>query len=314
MIRLQADQIVFSISLAFVACIAIQTEASPEPPYCGKEGVWIQILGSGGPELNDNSASASYLVWLNNRAKLLVDTGPGSSVGFDKAGARIEDLDAIACTHLHVDHSNDFPAFIKGSYFAGRNRPLPVLGPEGNDLLPSMRTFVERMIGPDGAYPYLKDFLTFKSSGGYKVSAKNVPSTGRRRWARFGTTDLKLAAIPVHHGPIPAIAWRAEIGGFSITFSGDFNNEKNTLTEFAKGSRALVVSHAIPENARGTALNLHATPSELGKIAANAQVGMLILGHRMTRTRGRESQSRAAIEKFYKGPLIFADDLECWGL
>ena len=41
---------------------------------------------------------------------------------------------------------------------------------------------------------------------------------------------------------------------------------------------------------------------------------MLILGHRMNRTRGRESQSREAIEAHYSGALIFADDLECWGL
>lgn len=285
-----------------------------EPPYCGDTGVWIQILGAGGPEIDDGSASASYLIWLDDKARLLVDAGPGASVRFDETGARFEDLDAIVFTHLHVDHASDFPAFIKGSYFAERERPLPVLGPTGNELVPDTETFVERLIGNDGAFPYLADFLTVQSSGGYRVSARNVPATGQRRWAKFGSENLRLAAIPVHHGPIPALAWRVEIGGFSITFTGDFSNEKNVVARFAQGSDALVVSHAIPETARGAARRLHVVPSQIGRIAAKAEVRMLILGHRMTRTRGRETQSREAIEAHYTGPIVFADDLECWGL
>ncbi|MGC1299205.1 MAG: hypothetical protein WA869_29625, partial [Alloacidobacterium sp.] len=30
---------------------------------CGGEGVAVQVLGSGGPELQDKRASSSYLVW-----------------------------------------------------------------------------------------------------------------------------------------------------------------------------------------------------------------------------------------------------------
>lgn len=287
---------------------------SAEPAYCGDTGVWIQILGSGGPELDDGRASASYLVWLDNKARLLVDAGPGSSTRFDEAGARFEDLDAIVFTHLHADHASDFPAYIKGSYFAERDRPLPVLGPSGNTLVPDTETFVQRLIGKDGAFSYLADFLTFKSSGGFKVTPRNVPSTGRRRWSRFGSPNMRLAAIPVQHGPIPALAWRAEIGGFSITFTGDLNNDKDVVATFAKDSDALVVSHAIPESARGAARELHVTPSQIGRIAAGANARMLILGHRMNRTRGRETPSREAIEAHYGGPIVFANELECWGL
>jgi ribonuclease BN (tRNA processing enzyme) len=276
--------------------------------------VWIQTLGSGGPELDDGRASASYLVWLDDKARLLVDTGPGSSARFDVAGAHFEDLEAIVFTHLHADHASDFPAFIKGSYFADRDYALPVMGPSGNELVPATDDFVERLIGKDGAFSYLADFLTFKSSGGYKVSPRNVPATGRRRWSRFGSQNLRLAAIPVHHGPIPAVAWRAEMGGFSITFTGDFSNEKDVVAKFAKNSDALVVSHAIPETARGEVRALHVIPSQIGRIAAEADARMLILGHRMNRTRGRETQTREAIEANYNGPIVFANELECWGL
>jgi ribonuclease BN (tRNA processing enzyme) len=298
-----------------VSVIALGVAAqAPEKRYCGTEGVWLQILGSGGPQLDDRRASASYLVWIDNKARLLVDTGPGSSLRFEEAGARIEDLDAIVYTHLHADHASDFPGFVKGSYFASRERPLPIYGPDGNDLVPSMKTFVERMIGLEGAFSYLSDFLTFKSSGGYKISARNVPSTGQRRWSRFGSANLRLASVPVHHGPIPAVAWRVETQGQSIVFTGDFSNQKNTIAKFAKDADALVIHHAIPENARGTARQLHVLPTQIGRIANSANVRMLILGHRMGRTRGVESLTEIAIRKAYDGPLIFANDLECWGL
>ena len=281
---------------------------------CGDEGVWIQLLGAGGPELNDGQAGPSYLVWLNNQARLLVDTAPGSSVQFDRAGAKFADLDAIVFTHLHADHSADFPSFVKGSYFADRNRPLSVLGPDGSDEFPDTETFIARLIGPPGAYPYLADFLTYRSSGGYKINPRNVPATGRRRWSRFGTPNFRLAAIPVHHSGVPAIAWRVEIGGQIVVFTGDFNNQKNIIPEFAENADALVVSHAIPETARGAVRELHTLPSQLGQIARQANARMLILGHRMNRTRGRESQTREAIEAHYQGALVFGNDLACWGL
>jgi ribonuclease BN (tRNA processing enzyme) len=290
------------------------TAAAEKNEYCGTEGVWIQILGAGGPELDDGQAGSSYLVWIDNKARLLVDTGPGSSAQFDRAGAHFEDLDAIVFTHLHVDHTVDFPAFVKGSYFASRDRKLPVYGPGGNDDYPDTQTFISRLIGPQGAYPYLADFLSYKSSGGYKINPRNIPATGRRRWSRFGTDNFRLSAIPVNHGPVPAVAWRFETKQYRIVFTGDFNNEKNIIPEFAKDADALVVSHALPETARGSARELHAIPSQLGRIAAQADVRMMILSHRMNRTRGFETQTRNAIEEYYDGPLIFADDLECWGL
>jgi ribonuclease BN (tRNA processing enzyme) len=290
-------------------------EAENDPtPFCGNDGVWIQILGGGGPELDDGQAGASYLVFLDGRARLLVDTAPGSSVGFDKAGGQFADLDAIVFTHLHADHASDFPAYVKGSYFAGRDRLLPVLGPDGDGPYPDTVTFVDRLIGPEGAFAYLADFLTFRSSGGYKLSVRNVPATGRREWSGFGSDHLKLSAVPVHHGPVPALAWRAEIGGMSIVFTGDFNNQKDLVSDFASGADALVIHHAVPESVRGEAADLHVTPGDIGRIAAEADVRMVILGHRMTRTRGLESLSRQAIEEHYDGPLIFANDLECWGL
>jgi len=299
--------------LALLLPAALPAQAQ-EAPFCGTEGVWIQILGAGGPELNDGLASSSYIIWIDNKARLLVDTGPGAAVNFDRAGADFADLDAIVYTQLHADHSSDFPALVQGSAYGERSRPLPVLGPAGSDQFPDVETFVTRMIGPEGAYPDLAEFLTYRSNRGYKINARNVPSTGHNRWSRFNSDHFKLSSIPVNHGSIPAIAWRVEIEDFRIVITGDFNNAKDVIREFAKDADALIVTHAIPEGTRGAATDLYATPDQLARIAAQADVRILILSHRTNRTRGKESQSRAAIEKLFTGPLIFANDMECWGL
>ena len=298
-----------------IALLGSMTITGHADEVCGDTGVWLQILGAGGPELDDGQAGPSYLVWHDGKARALIDTGPGASVAFDKSNANFEDLQVIAFTHLHVDHTADFPAFVKGSYFLDRKDPLVVLGPDSNDdRFPDTETFVNRLIGPDGAYAYLSDFLTYKSSGGYRIRPRNVPSTGKRQWGRFANEHLKMFAIPVNHSFVPALAWRVEIGGMKIVFTGDFNNQKNVMPKFAEEADALVATHAIPEIARGAARELHALPSQLGRIAAQADARMLVLGHRMTRTRGRESQTRAKIEEHYDRFVLFANDMECWGL
>ncbi len=302
------------IVLALACSATAVTAAESGPPYCGEKGVWLQILGAGGPEIDDGQGGPSYLVWIDSQARLLVDAGSGSAARFDEAGASFNDLDAVALTNLQAAHTVDLPAYVEGSIGLGRDRPLPVFGPSGSEKYPDTETFIARLLGPLGAYPYLADFLTYKSQGGYKVEPRNVPATGSRRWARFGNERFRLSAIPVQHGQVPTVAWRVEIGDQLIVFGGDFSNAKDVLAGFALGADALVVSHAIPDNARGESRELFATPTQIGHVAQRADVRMLILGHRTNRTRGVESQSRAAIEANYDGPLIFANDLECWGL
>ncbi len=304
------------VALALVAAllVAVLPAAARAGPHCGDEGLWLQILGAGGPELNDGSAGPSYLLWIDNRARLLVDAGPGTAARYDAAGADFEDLEAIAFTQLSAHHAADLPALLEGSRYAERHQRLPVLGPDGRDGVPSLRTFVERLIGPLGAYPHLADFLKPRPQAGYRLGLRNVPATGRRRWSGFGSDNLGLAAVPVHHGATPTLAWRVEAQGKSVVFAGDFSNQKDLVADFAANADALVVTHALPEEARGDARDLYLVPGQIGRIAAKADVRVLILSHRMIRTLGRESQSRAVIEAAYTGPVIFANDLECWGL
>ncbi|TCK17713.1 ribonuclease BN (tRNA processing enzyme) [Thiogranum longum] len=287
---------------------------NPVQASCNAKAVQLQVLGSGGPEImQDSRASSSYLVWLNGKARLLVDAGGGSALHFGKSGAVFSDLDAIVFTHFHVDHSADLPAMVKSSYFGERTRDLPLFGPDGNRLMPSARDFIQDLFGPQhGAFRYLSDFIDDTQPSAYKLVAADIAAAGKHTWSGFRNERLQLSAIPVHHGPVPALAWRVDIAGHSITFSGDMNGDNHTLGKLAKNSDILVAHNAIPESATGVARNLHMPPSVIGAIASGAGVKQLVLSHRMRRTLGNEAQTLAIIQREYKGPVAFADDMECF--
>ena len=148
---------------------------------CGKQGVWIQILGAGGPELTDGNAGPSYLVWLDAKARLLVDTAPGSATRFGAVGADFADLDAIVFTNLHADHTADFPGYVKASQFSNRDRPLTVLGPDSGENYPDTETFIERLIGRQGAYPHLAEFLRCEAHIAWPVAVVMIFSLFREK-------------------------------------------------------------------------------------------------------------------------------------
>lgn len=304
----------FTLLAALTVQAQVGSRDRDPTPYCGEEGVWIQILGGGGYELDDGQTPASYTVFLDNQARLIVDPASGSSSLFEQSGGRIGDVDAIVLSNARAERLTDLPAYLMGARAAERNRLLPILGPDGADGQPGTSTVIQRLVGPDGAFPALADTLPEQASGRFRASVRDVPATGQRRWADFASDHLRLSAVPAYHGGIPALVWKVEIGDKTIVFAGDTNNQRGNLVEFARDADALVIHHSIPEGTRGTLAEFHMTPGQIGQIAEQAGVRMVILGHRMNRTRGRESVSTAAIEEHYKGSLIFANDLECWGL
>jgi ribonuclease BN (tRNA processing enzyme) len=274
--------------------------------------VQVQVLGSGGPELEDKRASSSYLVWQDGRPRILIDSGGGSALRFGQAGAHVAQLDAVLFTHLHIDHSADFPALIKSSYFEDCKLPLPVYGPPGSDSFPSTNEFVAGLFDENrGLYRYLADFVAGRD-GGYLLQAHDVVLTAHEIRTVVDRKDLSLDAAQVIHGTVPAIAWRVRIGDTVIVFSGDTNGANGNLERLAAGADLFVAHNAVAEGETGAARQLHMPPSVIGRIAQTAGVKRVVLSHRMLRTLGRESETRAVIAREYRGPVAFADDLDCF--
>ena len=274
--------------------------------------VSLQVLGSGGPESGDKRASSGYIVWVDGKSRVLVDFGGGSALRFEEAGAKIEDLELILLTHLHIDHTADIPALLKSSFFVNRTRDLPIFGPEGNKVMPDTHTFIERLFkNRSGAWQYMGDYLDGRAS--FQVKEKNIKKS-KKVQTIYRKGKLSVQAISVHHGPIPAIAYRVNIGNKSITFSGDMNGEYHTLEKLAKGTNLLVAHNAVPKGAKGVGAALHMTPLTIGQIAQIAKVKKVVLSHRMLRTLGREKETVREIRKSYNGSVKFANDLSLYKL
>lgn len=298
--------------LCLAACAA-QARAIEPTQSCPADGVWLQVLGAGGPELGDRHASSGYLVWVDGKARVLVDIGGGAALNFGKSGADFADLDAIAISHFHVDHSAGLPVLVKSSFFGNRSRDLPLYGPTGNSFMPSASEFVNGLFAePGGIYRYLSAFVEPDSDAAYHLTAHNVPVDDTDMKVVMINDRLALSAIPVHHGPVPALAWRVDFLDRSITFSGDMNGDFGTLPRLARDTDLLVAHNAVPEGETGVARNLHIPPSVIGEIAHQADAKEVVLSHRMLRTFGKENETLAAIKTSYSGPVQFAEDLQCF--
>lgn len=288
-------------------------------------GVALQVLGSGGPIADDARASSAYLVWHDGRARVLVDIGGGAVLRYAESGAQFTDLDAVLLSHLHADHSADLPALLKSGYFSHRERPLVLAGPAagGNARVsfPGMDDFVEALLNAErGAYAYLDGYLD-GSDGMPELRVHTLDS--RVGSAASGEVELAIqaldgidreltiTAVAVPHGPVPALAWRVEVAGRSLVFAGDQNGMRGDLVRLAQGADLLVLHMPIGQKAGSAARALHAGPMVLGKTAARAQVGQLVLSHFMARSLSALADNVAAVAASYEGPITVADDLAC---
>src|ERR1019366_10304653 len=141
------------ITLCVLALLALSPGARAQT--CAGNPVAVQILGSGGPRINGNRASTSYLLWAGTQAKMLIDIGGGAFLRFGQSKARLSDLSLVAISHLHPDHVSDLPALLWTSQ-AIRQNPLPIYGPSGNEAVPDFSTFLSRLFdGKTGAFQVL---------------------------------------------------------------------------------------------------------------------------------------------------------------
>jgi len=284
--------------------------------YCSH--LQLQVLGAGGPEINDGLASSSFLVWINGKAKIMVDAGGGSSLNFEKSGADFNDLDAILLTHLHVDHSAALPVYIKAGYFSGRENRLPIFGPFSGNGFPSTENFIAALFNDQqlSAYPYLSDNFRQQPSTDFLINSFSVKPENKV-WKKTLPVDfskglsekLTISAINVHHSFIPAIAWRVDYQGCSITFSGDMNGLNGHLEQLAQSTNLLVANNAIPEGAGAVAKRLHMTPSKISEIAKKAKVKKILLAHVMNRTIKKKNETGFIIQQNYNGEIEFAKEL-----
>lgn len=268
---------------------------------CLKKGPVLQILGSGGP-FGSGRASASYLIWVDGRSQIMVDAGGGSFAHFHEAGAKLADIQLLALSHFHPDHVAEVPALLWP-----QSGTLRVAGPSGTAAFPSLDEFLDGLFGPTGVFRVLNQRFEFEAITVDPTDhVKNSDAAAGVEIYRDET--MRISAMAVPHGDVPALAYRIDIGEASIAFSSDQNGSNHDFIEFVRDVDVLVVHFAGNEDGTGRP-DLHAKPSTWGQIATQAQVGRLVLSHLSTNQNFQANLGFLQAE--YSGPLTVAEDLLC---
>jgi ribonuclease BN (tRNA processing enzyme) len=301
---------VCKLSLIALACALLSFV--PASAACTAP-IALQILGSGGPIAEGNRAGASAIVWVDGKAAVLVDAGSGAFVRYGEAGARFEDHLAIAITHLHADHVSDLDAILNSGGFSDRSEPLPILGPTGSADFPGITDHLRALFDPKtGAFRYLSGYLD-GSFGRAKLLPVEVDPTSTPEAFVDKEVALKIIPLPVQHGVVPTLGYLIEVRGKSIVFSGDQNAMSDRFVEALKGRKPdILVAHNVIPGGEGQPRGLHRPPASIGEMAAAINPKLLVLSHNMDRALVRQAEGEAAIRVYYKGPMVVANDLDCF--
>jgi ribonuclease BN (tRNA processing enzyme) len=297
------------VKLANVCLLGLLSAClSASAQTCTPSQVAVQVLGSGGPRINPDRASSSYLLWIGGQARILVDIGGGAFLRFGQSRARLSDLSLVAISHLHPDHVSDLPALLWLSNQV-RNDPLPIVGPSGNDVAPAFPTFLSRLFDEkNGAFQLLGPALGAaqgRTGGGVRLEVSVIDVTKAEPSMVYDRQGVKVTALGIPHGNVPTLAYRVEAHGVSVVFSSDQTGTGAGFGEFARGASVMIMHLAIPVGARNP---LHAAPEVVGRVAQDAKVGRLIVSHIGLFD---VDVAVAELRKTYTGPLTVAEDLQC---
>jgi ribonuclease BN (tRNA processing enzyme) len=292
--------------LSFLALLSFPSIGKAQS--CAGDGLSVQILGSGGPRVNPQRASSSYLLWVDGQARIMVDMGGGTFLRFGQSQAKLNDLFLIAVSHLHPDHVSDLPALLWLSHQA-RKDPLPAVGPSGNEVAPSFSTFLSRLFDEKtGAFQVLGPTVggaQGKTGGGVRLDASVVDVAKTEPTTVFERDGVIVSALGIPHGDMPTLAYRVQARNMSIVFSSDQTGTNPRFVDFAKGANLMIMHLNI---AAGTKSPLHASPTVVGRVAQEAAVGRLILSHI---SQFDVDAAIADVKKSYTGALTIGEDLQC---
>jgi ribonuclease BN (tRNA processing enzyme) len=292
--------------LMLLGCLVEAPRAGAQT--CRTDGVALQVLGSNGPRMRADrpSASASYVIWIDGRSRILVDAGGGAFLRFAEAGAQFDDLALIAISHLHPDHVSDLPALLWGDFV--RKAPLPVAGPSGNADVPGFRPFLQRLFDQQSGAFTMMGARVGGTGRGSPLEITVVDAASAKPSTVFERDGVVVTALGVPHGNIPALAYRVNVGGRAIVFGTDQTGADPRFAEFARGADLLVLHLTIDVGVKSP---LHAAPDVVGQVARDAKAARLILSHLDP---NNLDAAVAEVKKHYTGPVTIATDLQCTSL
>lgn len=242
------------------------------------------MTGSGTAPLRAERGPSGYILKVAEQTCLL-DGGTGTLLKCLQAGASYKDIDHLFYTHLHPDHTIDLIPFL----FATKHTPGFV------------RTKSLRMFGPEGLGGFLDKLLdlygrSMVEESEYEIILEEL-SESKKQMPGF-----HFQTKPMNHS-IPAIGYRFESDGQVLVYSGD-TDMCPEIVALAHDADVLLLECSFPDEMK---VSGHLTPTEAGRIAAEARVKKLILTHLYPPCDERDIV--CVCRKQFGGELVVAEDL-----
>lgn len=275
----------------------------------------LVLLGTaGGPRPHPTRSAPAQAIVVGDTV-YVVDCGNGVARQLVLAKLPLRAVRHIFITHHHSDHNADCGNLVLLAWAAGLRTPIDSWGPPPllrmTDLFFEMNeTDIRARTVDEGRVPLRGLVGTHEVRGGGRVMQDD---------------NVRVTAALVHHPPtVPAFAYRFDAADRSIVVSGD-TTPCDSLVALARHADVLVhealfdaaavdrLVASVPNasDLRRSVLSHHTTAEEAGRVAAEAQVGTLVLSHLIPAEDPLVSEGMwiDAVRKHFSGRVIVGRDL-----
>ena len=272
----------------------------------------IVLLGTGGPRPDIARGATSLLIQAGND-NILIDAGRGVVRQLAAIGVNPARINPLLITHHHYDHIGELHDVILSSWLLGRAEPLRLFGP------PETRRIVDTLLHQ----VYDKD-IEFRVHESLNTPWQPVDTTDIMAGLVCETGNWRITAEIVDHGnrlDFPAafkqrwvcLGYRFECPDGVIAFSGDTVDcaglrrlaaQADILVQCCYLAQAEIDTAPMQRLAEYTL----ASADTVGRIAAEAQVGTLVLTHHRQKTEAMLEQMRQEVARDFAGTVMLGYD------
>ena len=269
----------------------------------------LVLLGTGGGQRIFEHRSQTSQALVREESVIVIDTGFNAARQIAWAGLDAGSIDTIFITHDHRDHTQHIGHVLHAAWSAGRTDPIHIY-----------------------SYPGIGDVIDAGLAEIENVDAEEVRGLAvlhelTESGVIYNDDGIKVTSVENTHGMDYSYAFRFDMPDRSIVFSGDTGYDERVV-ELAGGADVLVhevvymplieetVIAARDDPEARQQMRQHLTtnhiPTELvGRVAAEADVGMLVISHivPVEMTANDDHLLLEILERHYDGPIVIGRDL-----
>lgn len=253
----------------------------------------ISFLGTSSARVDSTRDNTSILIDIGNQL-ILVDCS-GNPIGkILKLGYRLDHLQLILITHLHIDHCYGLPALLFHLFLEGRSRSIHLAAPAEEF------SSLERQLEAYEVYPSVRS---------YSVSPIQIPLT--EGFILFDSSEVSVQAFPVDHSRASrAYKIIEKPTGYNVVISGDTRPSPG-LSRFANKTNLLIHESTYLDDQRDRAHEYgHSTALDAGRAAHESQAHRLALVHLDLDGRYSAASHLAEAKSIFNGLVFAPNDLD----